>query len=252
MLNTPNLYGLIKAAAPATQQKEHDWPVYQAPEGGSLTDRVFGAMRRGDVDSARAAAPWIFEGRSTGGSTKNQAPATPTPGISTAITGGAMPTFTSNIDTSVQGSIPSPEEHRAAQVAAGLDENGMPISLDPPEAKADSDALLRKIQADNAAPTTSSAPAPEGTNTQNTRATASTTTPGGRAPRTSTPARTATTPNLQAFRNITAADMRKYRRYTGAANMNSEMDKWKTWQAMQGNRNASNADYYAARAKGFR
>lgn len=40
--------------------------------------------------------------------------------------------------------------------------------------------------------------------------------------------------------------MRQYRRYTGARNMGSDMDRWKTWQAMQGNRNASNADYFAA------
>jgi hypothetical protein len=51
---------------------------------------------------------------------------------------------------------------------------------------------------------------------------------------------------------ITAADMQKYKRYTGAGNMNSDMDKWKTWQAMQGNRNASNADYRTARANGFK
>jgi outer membrane biosynthesis protein TonB len=51
---------------------------------------------------------------------------------------------------------------------------------------------------------------------------------------------------------ITAADMRKHRGVTGASNMNSDMDKWKTWQAMQGNRNAANADYRAAKANGFR
>jgi hypothetical protein len=51
-------------------------------------------------------------------------------------------------------------------------------------------------------------------------------------------------------RDITAADMRKYRKYTAAGNMNSEMDRWKTLQAMQGNRNASNKDYRAAKKRG--
>lgn len=44
---------------------------------------------------------------------------------------------------------------------------------------------------------------------------------------------------------ITRDMMRQYRRYTGARNMGSDMDRWKTWQAMQGNRNASNADYFS-------
>lgn len=51
---------------------------------------------------------------------------------------------------------------------------------------------------------------------------------------------------------ITRDQMRQYAKYTGANDMNSDMDKWKTWQAMQGNRNASNADYYAARRNGFK
>lgn len=51
---------------------------------------------------------------------------------------------------------------------------------------------------------------------------------------------------------ITRAQMRQYSRYTGARNMNSDMDRWKTYQAMNGNRNASNRDYYAARRNGFR
>ena len=51
---------------------------------------------------------------------------------------------------------------------------------------------------------------------------------------------------------VTAADMRRHSGVTGASNMNSDMDKWKTWQAMQGNRNASNADYRTARANGFK
>lgn len=42
---------------------------------------------------------------------------------------------------------------------------------------------------------------------------------------------------------ITKELMRQYRKYTGARDMNSDMDRWKTYQAMQGNRNASNADY---------
>lgn len=48
---------------------------------------------------------------------------------------------------------------------------------------------------------------------------------------------------------ITPELMRKYRKYTAANNMGSDMDKWKTWQAMQGNRNASNADYNAWKAQ---
>lgn len=51
---------------------------------------------------------------------------------------------------------------------------------------------------------------------------------------------------------ITRDQMRQYSRYTGARNMNSDMDRWKTYQAMNGNRNASNRDYYAARRNGFR
>lgn len=48
-------------------------------------------------------------------------------------------------------------------------------------------------------------------------------------------------------KSITRQQMRQYRRYTGATNMNSDMDRWKTYQAMNGNRNASNADYYSAK-----
>lgn len=51
--------------------------------------------------------------------------------------------------------------------------------------------------------------------------------------------------------SITRQMMNKYRKYTSARNMNSDMDRWKTWQAMQGNRNASNADYYAAKKNNF-
>lgn len=46
---------------------------------------------------------------------------------------------------------------------------------------------------------------------------------------------------------ITRQQMRQYRRYTGANDMKSDMDRWKTYQAMNGNRNASNADYYTAK-----
>lgn len=46
---------------------------------------------------------------------------------------------------------------------------------------------------------------------------------------------------------VTRQQMRQYRRYTGANNMKSDMDRWKTYQAMNGNRNASNADYYTAK-----
>lgn len=60
--------------------------------------------------------------------------------------------------------------------------------------------------------------------------------------------------NVQAVQNpfyspkaITRQQMRQYRRYTGANDMKSDMDRWKTYQAMNGNRNASNADYYAAK-----
>lgn len=48
-------------------------------------------------------------------------------------------------------------------------------------------------------------------------------------------------------KSITRQQMQQYRRYTGANNMNSDMDRWKTYQAMNGNRNASNADYYTAK-----
>lgn len=109
-----------------------------------------------------------------------------------------------------------------------VDENGMPVSLDPPWADAESADMVRRLQKSITAPTT--------------RPTAT---------RPSVPARPAT-PNPHAFRNITADDMRNFRRHTGASNMNSEMDKWKTWQAMQGNLNASNADFYKARSRGFR
>lgn len=60
--------------------------------------------------------------------------------------------------------------------------------------------------------------------------------------------------NVQSVQNpfyspkaITRQQMRQYRRYTGANDMKSDMDRWKTYQAMNGNRNASNADYYAAK-----
>ena len=48
---------------------------------------------------------------------------------------------------------------------------------------------------------------------------------------------------------ISRKDMAKYRKHTGAVDMNSEMDRWKTYQAMNGNPNASNADYYAWKRK---
>ena len=48
-------------------------------------------------------------------------------------------------------------------------------------------------------------------------------------------------------KSITRQQMHQYRRYTGANDMNSDMDRWKTYQAMNGNRNASNADYYTAK-----
>lgn len=64
------------------------------------------------------------------------------------------------------------------------------------------------------------------------------------------PAAAAARPRALSVRDITAADMRKYRKYTAAGNMNSEMDRWKTLQAMQGNRNASNKDYRAAKKRG--
>lgn len=52
-------------------------------------------------------------------------------------------------------------------------------------------------------------------------------------------------------KSITRQQMRQYLRYTGATNMNSDMDRWKTYQAMNGNRNASNADYYSAKKNNF-
>ena len=68
------------------------------------------------------------------------------------------------------------------------------------------------------------------------------------------PAPTPVVANTQAVQNpfydpksITRQQMQQYRRYTGANNMNSDMDRWKTYQAMNGNRNASNADYYTAK-----
>lgn len=52
--------------------------------------------------------------------------------------------------------------------------------------------------------------------------------------------------------SITRAQMRQHRNITGAGNMNSDMDKWKTWMAMQGRgREATNKAYYAARKNGF-
>lgn len=228
MFNTPNIVGLIKAAG---------MPFPYSP--GAIGVRM--AQQPKPVDSSAPAGKVTPSSAGTGLSPEILSAAR---GNELTL-GGAMPTFGSNIDTSVQGSIPSPEEHRAAQIAAGLDENGMPISLDSPEAMAESDALLRQIQADNAA---STATLP---NAGATARAGNAMMMGGRTSRTSAPASPAA-PNPHAFRNISAADMRKFRRYTGASNMNSEMDKWKTWQAMQGNRNASNADFYAARAKGFR
>lgn len=243
MITTPNLYGIIKVAgglpdsvspgavgmrmAQSNLPPASEAPVYKAPEGGSLPDRVFGAMRRGDIATARSLVPHVFEGRSTSSSRTGRSSAAPAASGSALTLGGAMPTFAANVGTSPQGSIPSPEQHRAAQRAAGLDENGMPISLDSPEDIAASNKLLRQMQAGNAAPASAKPAKPA----RPSRPTAS---------------------NRHAFRNITAADMRRYRRYTGASDMKSEMDKWKTWQAMQGNRNASNADFYAARSRGFR
>lgn len=52
---------------------------------------------------------------------------------------------------------------------------------------------------------------------------------------------------------ITQADMNKWRHITGARNMNSEMDKWKTYEAMNGRgRQATNAAFRRARAAGYR
>ena len=52
---------------------------------------------------------------------------------------------------------------------------------------------------------------------------------------------------------ITRADMNKWRHITGARNMNSEMDKWKTYEAMNGRgRQATNAAFRRARAAGYR
>ena len=58
------------------------------------------------------------------------------------------------------------------------------------------------------------------------------------------------TPRQLNINDITEEDMRKYRKYTGASDMNSEMDRWKTLQAMQGNMNASNRDYRMAKRRG--
>ena len=52
-------------------------------------------------------------------------------------------------------------------------------------------------------------------------------------------------PSMQDLRGISREQMQQNRRWTAARNMNSEMDRWKTWMAMNGNRNASNADYRA-------
>ena len=52
---------------------------------------------------------------------------------------------------------------------------------------------------------------------------------------------------------ITRAQMNKYRHITGARHMNSEMDKWKTYEAMNGRgRQATNAAFRRARAAGYR
>lgn len=64
------------------------------------------------------------------------------------------------------------------------------------------------------------------------------------------PASAAVKPRTLSIKDITADDMKKYRKYTAAGNMNSEMDRWKTLQAMQGNRNASNKDYRTAKKRG--
>lgn len=64
------------------------------------------------------------------------------------------------------------------------------------------------------------------------------------------PASAAVQPRTLSIKDITADDMKKYRKYTAAGDMNSEMDRWKTLQAMQGNRNASNKDYRAAKKRG--
>lgn len=53
------------------------------------------------------------------------------------------------------------------------------------------------------------------------------------------------TPTMQDLRGISREQMQQNRKWTAARNMNSEMDRWKTWMAMNGNRNASNDDYYA-------
>lgn len=65
--------------------------------------------------------------------------------------------------------------------------------------------------------------------------------PGAQAPAQAKPKM----PSMQDLRGISREQMQQNRRYTGARNMNSEMDRWKTWMAMNGNRNASNADYRA-------
>lgn len=52
-------------------------------------------------------------------------------------------------------------------------------------------------------------------------------------------------PTMQDLRGISREQMQQNRKWTAARNMNSEMDRWKTWMAMNGNRNASNADYRA-------
>lgn len=53
------------------------------------------------------------------------------------------------------------------------------------------------------------------------------------------------TPTMDDLRGISRDQMQQNRKWTAARNMNSEMDRWKTWMAMNGNRNASNADYWA-------
>lgn len=227
MLNTPNLYGLIKAAG---------MPFPYSP--GAIGVRM--AQQPKPVESSPSpSAP-------AGKGTPSSAGTGLSPEILSAARGneltlgGAMPTFGSNIDTSVQGSIPSPEEHRAAHAAWAADR------------RKNQGLAARAGNAMMMGGRTSRASGPK-MNAQNASATArrGNDMMRGRTSRTSAPASPAA-PNPHAFRNITAADMRRYRRYTGASDMKSEMDKWKTWQAMQGNRNASNADFYAARSRGFR
>ena len=174
----------------------------------------------------------------------------------------------------------SPEEAQAI-LSKGLNGGSTSITINPDDFNkiySPEEALAVTAQGLNGGTTTAipssetvaepapvvAASAPEPATTTTAPATSSepvATTPGSTnipaptpAPKPVQPASVPVAANTQAVQNpfydpksITRQQMRKYRRYTGANDMKSDMDRWKTYQAMNGNRNASNADYYTAK-----